>query len=692
MYLSRVHLANWRSYSDATFEFRKPTARKPTVLIGAMNGHGKTSFLISLYLGLFGQFGLRYCEGFRLASSEDIMSYRKALSKFRRRHAQPDEPTIVDLTFTPTLKDKAEDEVRIIRRWHFSSSNQPKPGEAFEEAEVYVGDKLLRRADLATTQERIEKHLFPAHVAPAFFFDGEQAQALIEKMGEIGLKKAVEVMFGTKILTELADQMRQYLTRVHANAGGKRKSSDKQRELDEKLKLREGLNARLAKLQADHAALEKEKDDLIRKRSELTEEFARLGGTAAKDASRIQSEYEAAERAKDAAERAVSDAIGKVGIALAVSRMGIPVQNRLHAEELRENWETRKRATLDKKEAVLAAALPEPPEADQLLGNLASEVRRKVRARFAAALEKIYEPPDDGCAPEFLLGHVKGDMRAKLRAELDRVQSLGSATIRSLSKKLKDARDEFEDAKARWDRIQNLPQETHTLKEEITTLNDQIGHANQRLGAMDNELRKLKSDLHDLSVEIGRRQDELARLEPEQHRVAVAERVNLVLQEVIDELTPMTSKLLEDSVTKHFLRIADPRFEGGRIRLPAGGAPEIQFNHGWPAALLESLSGFEKRSFGIAFSLALAEITHRRVPLVIDTPLGNADSLYRPRTLQALTGFDLDQVIILTHDEEVTPELAEAIESTVCQKFLVEFVDAEKRSVVHPDLFFVRRA
>jgi len=47
MYLSKVHLTNWRSYADVTFEFRKPPERKPAVLIGGMVGHGKTSFLIS---------------------------------------------------------------------------------------------------------------------------------------------------------------------------------------------------------------------------------------------------------------------------------------------------------------------------------------------------------------------------------------------------------------------------------------------------------------------------------------------------------------------------------------------------------------------------------------------------------------------------------------------------------------------
>ena len=107
-------------------------------------------------------------------------------------------------------------------------------------------------------------------------------------------------------------------------------------------------------------------------------------------------------------------------------------------------------------------------------------------------------------------------------------------------------------------------------------------------------------------------------------------------------------------------------------------------------ALLEMLSGFEKRSFGIAFSLALAEITRRRIPLVIDTPLGNADSEYRPRTLQALKNVELDQVIILTHDEEVTPVLAETIKSATSQTFLVEFQGRAIGSVVQSGAYFGR--
>lgn len=240
MYLSKLHLHNWRSYADATFEFREPTTRKSVVLVGAMNGHGKTSLLMSLYLGLFGRFGLRYCEGFRSEGEEDIKSYRDAISRYRRNNAVSEEPTTIDLTLTPTVGDADEDEVRIVRRWYFSGANTPKQGDAFEEVDIYVGGRLQKRGDLdkdplVLAQERVERNLFPAHVAPAFFFDGEQAQELIENMGESGIKKAVEVMFGTKVVSEVADTMNQYLVRARQNAGGKRKSDDRQVELDQKV-------------------------------------------------------------------------------------------------------------------------------------------------------------------------------------------------------------------------------------------------------------------------------------------------------------------------------------------------------------------------------------------------------------------------------------------------------------------------
>ena len=200
-------------------------------------------------------------------------------------------------------------------------------------------------------------------------------------------------------------------------------------------------------------------------------------------------------------------------------------------------------------------------------------------------------------------------------------------------------------------------------------------------------MKKQRSELHDVSAEIGRLQELLAKLGPEQKRIAVAERARAVLSSLSEQLRPITVSRLQDSVTSHFVKIADKRYQNGSIVFPEGGSPILR-RPKEPDALIEMMSGFERRSFGISFSLALAEITQKRIPLVIDTPLGNADRGYRRRLLKALTNVDLDQVIILTHDAEVTNTVFEEIEGQVKQFFLVEFDQDRHESIVYPNRYF----
>jgi DNA sulfur modification protein DndD len=694
MYLSRLHLQNWRTYSDAVFEFKAPSERRAVVLVGAMNGHGKTSFLLSLYLGLFGRFGLRHCEGFAAYdSSQDFKTYRDAITKFRRNTADPSEPTIIDITLTPSYRDSSdEEEVRVVRRWYFSGRNEPKQGPSFEEVDIYVGGRLQKQTTLdkdpiLLAHERVERNLFEAHVAPAFFFDGEQAQKLIESQGERGLKKAVEVMFGTKVVEELAETMNQYLLRMRQSTGGRRRCSEQQQELDEKLKERDLLNQQIGKKQDDLHKLETEKDTKEQQRTQLQEELARMGGMNNLTYAQVQTDYVRAEKEQIDAEKALGNLIRQMGLALGISRLAPAIQNRLRAEALREDWESLKRGTIDNREKVLAAALPEP---DPILGEISHEIRSALRDRFAEALESIYNPPPTNCADIFLLGHVKGDARSRVLHLLTQAQSLGAARIKMAAKKARDAHDAFDEAKRRKERMQDVPEATQQIRESLDTLNSEIQQNIHGIGSIENELKALKANLHELNKRIGEIREQLARLGPEQQRIAVAERICRALEELQDSLQPTTTARLESYVTRHFVNIADRRFRSAQVSLAPGQPPRLCFGNGRPDMLLETNSGFERRAFGVAFTLALAEITKRRVPLVIDTPLGNADSEYRPRTLKALADFDLDQIIILTHDKEVTPDLVEHIRGQISQKFLVEYQESDNLSTVHSNCYFTR--
>jgi DNA sulfur modification protein DndD len=302
-------------------------------------------------------------------------------------------------------------------------------------------------------------------------------------------------------------------------------------------------------------------------------------------------------------------------------------------------------------------------------------------------LEQIYNPPPQGCAEGYLHGHVMGEQRRRL---LDNVGKHLDQNEDQLSRQVQDcknASNDYDDAKVRFDARSNLPHELEDLANSLKILNNDKNESLRQLHYTESEIRKLKGDLHTLNAEIGRLTEQVAKIRPEQKRIAVAERVHRVLDSLLTQLKPLAMKHLERAVTRHFRTIIDQRFKDCTITIPDNGSPELRAPDG-EMRLVETMSGFEKRSFGIAFSLALAELTQRRLPLVIDTPLGNADSEYRPRLLKALTDVKLDQIIMLTHDEEVNGKLFTEIEGTVSAQFLVKFDNQSKESKVYANAYF----
>ncbi|WP_213378402.1 ATP-binding protein [Allochromatium tepidum] len=50
MWISRLELQNFKSYSHQVFNFPRPTNGKHVIVIGGRNGYGKTTLLEALYL------------------------------------------------------------------------------------------------------------------------------------------------------------------------------------------------------------------------------------------------------------------------------------------------------------------------------------------------------------------------------------------------------------------------------------------------------------------------------------------------------------------------------------------------------------------------------------------------------------------------------------------------------------------
>ena len=697
MYLSHLSIKNWRAYSDAEFNFTRPTRSRPITLIGAMNGHGKTSFLMALYLGLFGKHGLVHCEGFRRKGATDndrsLETMRNALNSFRRIGAPTDEPTEISLTFSPARPNEPFRELTITRRWHFTSSNKAKPGADFEALEIHVTDnrspdgRFLRIEDDDDAIAQIERRVFPAHLTPAFFFDGEQAAEMIEHMGDGGLKKAVEVMFGTKLLNDVSVRLSRYMTSVSNKVGGKGKAAELNIEQQNLHASVEELNRNIASLQKQRADLEHDSTTKEDERQELTARLREYGDSGISSES-AQQEVERAELEHRSSQDQLAGLLGASGIALATVRFRDRIIDRLDREALREAWEQVKDQTTTRKQAVLERAMPEPAENDPLLSHMAKPIREKLKDRFLNALAAIYEPPDERMPDSYLLGHARGqEARERLRNQTLEIGGGLAVKLREAAERYRSAMFRLQDANERVRLAASQPSEYQDWLTKLECLNGDIQGIGVKIGELKNQIESFKVELHEKNKRLGEIREQLKDLGPLQRRIAISDRAKRAVDAFAEQLRTPCATRLEETVTTIFRKIADKRFAKSTVRIATDANPYLELADGEHLQLTGG-SGFERRSFSIAFCLALAEITGQRIPLVIDTPVGNADSEYRARALQQLAQFDTDQIIILTHDEEVSRPFLEAIEDHVGQQILVAFDHETRASEVHHNQFF----
>ena len=174
-----------------------PNPEKPIVLIGALNGSGKTTILDAMQLGLYGR---------RAKSLVRIKSgYDEYLRQLVNRKARPSDHALVELTFQ--LDDAgATQQYRIVRSWQFSSS---RPTKTFD---VYVNG--IYDAVVSENWEEEVERFIPWNLAHLFFFDGERIEALADPTQSANiLRTGISSLLGIELVDQLRSDLDVYRRR-----------------------------------------------------------------------------------------------------------------------------------------------------------------------------------------------------------------------------------------------------------------------------------------------------------------------------------------------------------------------------------------------------------------------------------------------------------------------------------------------
>jgi DNA sulfur modification protein DndD len=94
------------------------------------------------------------------------------------------------------------------------------------------------------------------------------------------------------------------------------------------------------------------------------------------------------------------------------------------------------------------------------------------------------------------------------------------------------------------------------------------------------------------------------------------------------------------------------------------------------------LSAGERQLLAVAVLWALAKASGRKLPTVIDTPLGRLDSIHRKSFVQNYFPFAGDQVILLSTDEEIVGSYHRSLKKHTSHQYLIEYDDKKQSSEI----------
>lgn len=103
---------------------------------------------------------------------------------------------------------------------------------------------------------------------------------------------------------------------------------------------------------------------------------------------------------------------------------------------------------------------------------------------------------------------------------------------------------------------------------------------------------------------------------------------------------------------------------------------------------LDRLSAGEKQLLSVSLLWGLAQTSGRRLPAIIDTPLGRLDTTHRTHLVERYFPQASHQVLLLSTDEEINEKYYRMIEPYVSQAYRLEYDEPKQTTTITPGYFW----
>lgn len=641
MIIRRLTMHNFGVYASTNvLEFN---GKKSVVLIGGMNGRGKTTILEAVLLSLYGSNSFAYRESRYTTYGQYLKSYvNKADGTLE---------SFVEIEFA---MDQSNDEVYRVRRYWDGKTNRVR-----EKISVMKNGEENRF--LTENWPMFVENLLPSALSNFFFFDGEKiAEIAVEETSD-QMKESIKAMLGINVLDVLQSDIAKIIKKISKN----NLENQDLKHLDMLRQTKDDAEIQLQKTDADIEKIKCQLDECQIELEKLNAEYSVKGGGILKQKNFLMKQRSESIAAVNNSQEKLLDMAGGELPLLLVSDLlkDIEVQGKAEQEKKLNN------VALEKVNSIYREFQGKSNDVDKFIDFMQSEISTD-------NIDDLYNLSDYSLYQIEQLNEKKLNQSVSQTKGLIKKRNKNQKKVDEVDNSLSVDIDESS-LKDIFEQIKIKEHEVIAKQIEIETLNKERATIHGKLIVAESEFSKYAEKTLFL----------LETMDTNERTVKYAHMAIEIIKLYRIRLQARKTDILAKTMTECYKRLANKKNLVDHIKMEPDTLDLHYLNSEGDEIAKKRLSAGEKQLMVISLLWALAICSKKKLPVIIDTPLSRLDSAHRRALIKTYFPKASDQTIILSTDSEIDETYYKLMKKSVGDEFTLKYNDKTKNTTIVPGYF-----
>ncbi|WP_079478868.1 DNA sulfur modification protein DndD [Halobacillus salinus] len=659
MYIKKITLNNIGPYQGKNIFDFKTTTDQNTILIGGKNGSGKTTFLNSVRLALYGP--LAY--GYKTTSNDYIKKINTLLNTSAIQQEQSnikeyENEFYIQIDFS-LIENFNRVHASITRRWEVDHlSTKEKVSVSKDGVEVSEVEKDQFFTHLRTS--------FPPSLLELCFFDGEEISHLTD---EDNLSNYLRVLsskiFNLDLFQNLEQDLGNYLNQSS-------KTNEQSNLENEREKLENELNNKINSLTELTSTIEEDEDELDTNKQryqEVKKDFSLHGGIAYEERTNLQGKINEIEGTRKHLSEKIKEFIAlELPFFIAYPTL-LDLVHQLKNEEdfhvsnvLKDKIEKLPVHQIIEHLGISPNGKHESKLKDSLVHHLAqTEDVSIIHNASKTEAQQVYN----------LESNTTLDRLNEIFSYIEKDKELLRET-QKLKKKLKDNEESPEFA----DMIESM--ESYNRK--ISELEEKISKEHEIKDSLQDEIDQLNNKYEKVKHQLYKIRKTKSSFEESHKIIQVSQKFQQQqLRNKLRDIEYFSSKMFKELIRKKDF-IQHIAIEPKNFSLSILDSNNDNINK-------DILSAGEKELLALSIIWGTIKSSKKELPLILDTLLGRLDNEHKHSIVTKLLPRFGVQNIVLSTDSEIGPELYNSMSDTTANEYTLQYDSNNRRTNIEKHFF-----